>query len=146
MDIRIVGESIFDINADCIFYFVDNAFTDKDSMDLVSKSGDRILDLFSNISSIPTYEYKIIPAFDIKSTYISLVVLPKRIDNEVEEERVYNLFNEIYTSIKDREFNKLAFDLKRLENSYSSKHCEILKRFLKKLDKSGEDIVVFMCK
>lgn len=146
MDIRIVGESIFDINTDCIFYFVDNTFTDKDSIDLISKSGDRILDVFSNVSSIPTYDYRIVPAFDINSTYISLVVLPKEFETEVEERMIYELLDKIYSSMKERNFNKIAFDLRRLENSYGKKHCDILKNFLRKIDKDGEDIVVFICK
>lgn len=146
MDIRIVGDSIFDINSDCIVYFVDNAFTNKDSMDLISNAGDRILNIFSNLSSISTYDFQIIPAFNIKSTYICLITVPNVIETEDDEARILELFDKMYTEFKNRNFTKISFDIKRLECSYGIKHCELLKKFLRKIDSCKEDIVVFMCK
>ena len=108
MDIRVVSESIFDIESDCIVYFVDNAFSNDDTMEIISKAGNRLLDVFSKLSSLATGEYKI-----------------------------------IFAGIKKREFNTVAVDITRLSNSYSFKHSEIFKKFLRNID---DDIVVFMCK
>ena len=52
MDIRVVSESIFDIESDCILYFVDNAFSNDDTMEIISKAGNRLLDVFSKLSSL----------------------------------------------------------------------------------------------
>ena len=69
MDIRVVSESIFNIESDCIVYFVDNAFSNDDTMEIISKAGNRLLDVFSKLSSLATGEYKIIPAFNLKTIY-----------------------------------------------------------------------------
>ena len=52
MDIRVVSESIFNIESDCIVYFVDNAFSNEDTMEIITKAGNRLLDVFSKISSL----------------------------------------------------------------------------------------------
>lgn len=145
MDIRIVGESIFNIDSDCIIYFVDNAFANDDSMELISKSGDRILDVFSKISSIPTYDFKIVPAFNIKSKYIALTVLPNKIEDDEVEKRLFETFNKIFLEFQERDFNKISLDVKRLEKNYSLRHGEIFKKFLRNRNNT-EDIVVFLCK
>ena len=41
------------------------------------------------------------------------------------------------------EFNTLAVDIKRLNDSYGKKHCDIFKECLRNLDM---DIVIFLCK
>ena len=118
MDIRVVSESIFNIESDCIVYFVDNAFSNEDTMEIITKAGNRLLDVFSKISSLATGEFKTVPAFNLKATYVLV-------------------------EIERHKFNTLAVDVTRLSNSYSSKHSEILKKFLRYV---SDDVVVFMCK
>lgn len=143
MDIRVVSESIFDIESDCIVYFVDNAFSSEDTMELVSKAGDRLLDVFSKISSFANGEFKIVPAFNLKTTYVIISSIPQRIENEEDEKFLEEIFSNILSGIEKYEFNTIAVDVTRLSNSYSSKHSEVFKRFLRNVKK---DIVVFMCK
>ncbi|MBK1469142.1 macro domain-containing protein [Parvimonas parva] len=143
MDIRVVSESIFDIESDCIVYFVDNAFSSEDTMELVSKAGDRLLDVFSKISSFATGEFKIVPAFNLKTTYVIISSIPQSIETEEDEKFLEEIFSNILSGIEKYEFNTIAVDVTRLLNSYSSKHSEVFKRFLRNVKK---DIVVFMCK
>lgn len=143
MDIRVVSESIFDIESDCIVYFVDNAFSSEDTMELVSKAGDRLLDVFSKISSFATGEFKIVPAFNLKTTYVIISSIPQSIETEEDEKFLEEIFLNILSGIEKYEFNTIAVDVTRLSNSYSSKHSEVFKRFLRNVKK---DIVVFMCK
>ncbi|WP_288979297.1 macro domain-containing protein [uncultured Parvimonas sp.] len=143
MDIRVVSESIFDIESDCIVYFVDNAFSSEDTMELVSKAGDRLLDVFSKISSFATGEFKIVPAFNLKTTYVIISSIPQSIETEEDEKFLEEIFSNILSGIEKYEFNTIAVDVTRLSNSYSSKHSEVFKRFLRNVKK---DIVVFMCK
>ena len=135
MDIRVVSESIFDIESDCIVYFVDNAFSNDDTMEIISKAGNRLLDVFSKLSSLATGEYKIIPAFNLKTIYTIISSIPQKIETSEDEN--------FFAGIKKREFNTVAVDITRLSNSYSFKHSEIFKKFLRNID---DDIVVFMCK
>ena len=139
MDIRVVSESIFDIESDCIVYFVDNAFSNDDTMEIISKAGNRLLDVFSKLSSLATGEYKIIPAFNLKTIYTIISSIPQKIETSEDEK----FLEEIFAGIKKREFNTVAVDITRLSNSYSFKHSEIFKKFLRNID---DDIVVFMCK
>lgn len=143
MDIRVVGESIFDIESDCILYFVDNAFTNKDTLELVEQCGNRILNTFSKISSIPTGDLKIVPAFDLKADYIILSVIPKNIENDEDRHFLKGIFYKIMENFEKYEFNTLAVDIKRLNDSYGKKHCDIFKECLRNLDM---DIVIFLCK
>lgn len=143
MDIRVTGESIFDIESDCILYFVDNAFCNKDSLDLVEKAGDRLLNVFSKISSISTGDVKVVPAFDLKTLYIILATLPKNIENEEEKNFLKEIFDKILDSFEKYEFNTMAIDIKRLNDSYGKKHSDEFKNYLRNLDK---DFVVFLCK
>ena len=143
MDIRVVSESIFDIESDCIVYFVDNVFSSEDTMELVSKAGDRLLDVFSKISSFATGEFKIVPAFNLKTTYVIISSIPQSIETEEDEKFLEEIFSNILSGIEKYEFNTIAVDVTRLSNSYSSKHSEVFKRFLRNVKK---DIVVFMCK
>lgn len=143
MDIRVVSESIFDIESDCILYFVDNAFSNDDTMEIISKAGNRLLDVFSKLSSLATGEFKIVPAFNLKSTYVVIVSIPQKIDTEEDEKFLEEIFLDILRGINNRRFNTVAVDITRLSNSYSFKHSEIFKKFLRSVN---DDIVVFMCK
>ena len=133
MDIRVVSESIFNIESDCIVYFVDNAFSNEDTMEIITKAGNRLLDVFSKISSLATGEFKTVPAFN----------LDKKIEKEEDEKFLEEIFSDILVEIERHKFNTLAVDVTRLSNSYSSKHSEILKKFLRYV---SDDVVVFMCK
>ena len=143
MDIRVVSESIFDIESDCIVYFVDNAFSNDDTMEIISKAGNRLLDVFSKLSSLATGEYKIIPAFNLKTIYTIISSIPQKIETSEDENFLEEIFEDIFAGIKKREFNTVAVDITRLSNSSSFKHSEIFKKFLRNID---DDIVVFMCK
>ena len=143
MDIRVVSESIFDIESDCIVYFVDNSFSNEDTMEIISKAGNRLLDVFSKLSSLVTGAFKVVPAFNLKATYIVLCSIPQKIEKEEDEEFLEDIFSNILIEIEKHEFNTVALDVTRLSNSYSSKHNEILKKFLRYV---SDDVVVFMCK
>lgn len=143
MDIRVVGENIFYIESDCVIYFVDNAFSDTDTNILVEHSGDRLLDVFSKLSSLPTGEFKVVPAFNLKTDYILLSVIPKNLDNEKDEKFLKEIFENITSCFERYEFNTIAIDIKRLENSYGKRHSEIFKNYLRNLNR---DLVVFLCK
>lgn len=143
MDIRVVSESIFDIESDCIVYFVDNAFSNDDTMEIISKAGNRLLDVFSKISSFATGEFKIVPAFNLKATYVVIGSIPQKIETEEGEKFLEENFLNILNEINSRGFNTVAVDVTRLSNSYSFKHSEIFKKFLRNIN---DDIVVFMCK
>ena len=138
MDIRVVSESIFNIESDCIVYFVDNAFSNEDTMEIITKAGNRLLDVFSKISSLAT-----VPAFNLKATYVVLCSIPPKIEKEEDEKFLEEIFSDILVEIERHKFNTLAVDVTRLSNSYSSKHSEILKKFLRYV---SDDVVVFMCK
>ena len=88
MDIRVVSESIFNIESDCIVYFVDNAFSNEDTMEIITKAGNRLLDVFSKISSLATGEFKTVPAFNLKATYVVLCSIPPKIEKEEEKPEV----------------------------------------------------------
>ena len=129
MDIRVVSESIFNIESDCIVYFVDNAFSNEDTMEIITKAGNRLLDVFSKISSLATGEFKTVPAFNLKATYVVLCSIPPKIENEEDEKFLEEIFSDILVEIERHKFNTVAVDVTRLSNSYSSKHSEILKLF-----------------
>ena len=105
MDIRVVSESIFNIESDCIVYFVDNAFSNEDTMEIITKAGNRLLDVFSKISSLATGEFKTVPAFNLKATYVVLCSIPPKIEKEEDEkflDCVYSLnpcFNDINSTL-----------------------------------------------
>lgn len=143
MDIRVVSESIFDIESDCIVYFVDNAFSNDDTMEIVSNAGNRLLDVFSKLSSFATGEFKIVPAFNLNATYAIIASIPQKIETEEDERFLEEIFFNILNGLKNRGFNTVAVDVTRLSNSYSFKHSEIFKKFLKNIN---DDFVVFMCK
>ena len=143
MDIRVVSESIFNIESDCIVYFVDNAFSNEDTMEIITKAGNRLLDVFSKISSLATGEFKTVPAFNLKATYVVLCSIPPKIEKEEDEKFLEEIFSDILVEIERHKFNTVAVDVTRLTNSYSSKHSEILKKFLRYV---SDDVVVFMCK
>ena len=143
MDIRVVCDNIFDIESDCIVYFVDNSFSNDDTMKIISKAGNRLLDVFSKLSSLTTGEFKVVPAFNLKATYIVLCSIPQKIEKEEDEKFLEGIFSNILIEIERREFNTVAVDITRLSNSYGSKHSEVFKKFLRNLN---NDIVVFLCK
>lgn len=143
MDIRVIGESIFNIESDCIVYFVDNNFANNDSLELIKYAGNRLLNTFSKISSIPTSQVKVVPAFDLKANYILLTVIPKNIQSKEDKEFLKEIFDNIIETFEMHEFNTMAIDIKRLNNSYGSEYCDELKKYLRSLDK---DFVVFLCK
>lgn len=143
MDIRVVSENIFDIESDCIVYFVDNSFSNDDTMEIISEAGNRLLDVFSKLSSLTTGEFKVVPAFNLKATYIVLCSIPQKIEKEEDEKFLEGIFSNILIEIERREFNTVAVDITRLFNSYGSKHSEVFKKFLRNLN---NDIVVFLCK
>ena len=143
MDIRVVSENIFDIESDCIVYFFDNSFSNDDTMEIISKAGNRLLDVFSKLSSLTTGEFKAVPAFNLKATYIVLCSIPQKIEKEEDEKFLEDIFSDILLEIERREFNTVAVDITRLSNSYGSKHSEVFKKFLRNLN---NDIVVFLCK
>ena len=143
MDIRVVCENILDIESDCIVYFVDNSFSNDDTMKIISKAGNRLLDVFSKLSSLTTGEFKVVPAFNLKATYIVLCSIPQKIEKEEDEKFLEGIFSNILIEIERREFNTVAVDITRLSNSYGSKHSEVFKKFLRNLN---NDIVVFLCK
>lgn len=143
MDIRVTGESIFNIESDCILYFVDNAFCNEDSLELIKMAGNRLLTVFSKISSLATGDIKVIPAFDLKACYIILSTIPKNIENEKEKNFLKEIFDKIVASFEKYEFNTMAVDIKRLNESYGKDHCDVFKNYLRNLDR---DFVVFLCK
>ena len=143
MDIRVVSENILDIESDCIVYFVDDSFSNDDTMEIISKAGNRLLDVFSKLSSLTTGEFKVVPAFNLKATYIVLCSIPQKIEKEEDEKFLEGIFSNILIEIERREFNTVAVDITRLFNSYGSKHSEVFKKFLRNLN---NDIVVFLCK
>ena len=100
MDIRVVSESIFDIESDCIVYFVDNAFSNDDTMEIISKAGNRLLDVFSKLSSLATGEYKIIPAFNLKTIYTIISSIPQKIETSEDENFLEEIFEDIFAGIK----------------------------------------------
>ena len=121
MDIRVVSENIFDIESDCIVYFVDNSFSNDDTMEIISKAGNRLLDVFSKLSSLTTGEFKVVPAFNLKATYIVLCSIPQKIEKEEDEKFLEDIFSDILLEIERREFNTVAVDITRLSNSYGFK-------------------------
>ena len=143
MDIRIVGEDIFNIQSDCVIYFVDNAFSDEETMELVTHTGNRIIEVFSKISSLATGEFKVVPAFNLKATYIVLMVLPKELNEINDENFLKSIFENILNAFDKYSFNTMAIDISRLERNYGKKHGEVFKDFLRN---SNKDIVVYICK
>lgn len=143
MDIRVVKESIFEIESDCIIYFVDNSFSSDSSLELISNAGSRICDVFSKISSLPTGEFKVVPAFNLETGYVVLTVIPEIISSHKDEEFLENIFERIIETFEDYEFNTVAIDISGLEKNFSTEHSQIFKDFLRKTNK---DLVFFLCK
>ena len=74
---------------------------------------------------------------------INVLRVNSEIEKEEDEKFLEEIFSDILVEIERHKFNTVAVDVTRLSNSYSSKHSEILKKFLRYV---SDDVVVFMCK
>lgn len=144
MDIRFTHEDIFETETEAVVYFTDHSLLGEQSKHLIKRTGERIMDSLVQQNGCATGEVKIVPAFELKSNYIVLSVLPED-SNPLSEILFKDMLLQIFNICFEYNIHSLSLDLRYIKQVFSQRYVAILNNVLKEIKEQNGDILLYLC-